>query len=280
MAKIQIGIGLGHGGAQPGAVGTLGGKTYLEKSLVRKMSPFLLGFLNGDGRFEAKTLNELCGKENDATWPPLRQRKDVEAMLKARDLSAIIIFHFDSSAKPSPCGWSFCYNSNRPGDRQFAQNYYEGARDSGNGLAMKIDVDGNRAERIKPRTDLALLKTEDIVQNLRLKGLGGKGAEDVALSIRQALDLHLRANPPWPLADTVRATLSKRNLAAHSAEALPVAEKIERTMMLAFAGGKPEMNLLLVECGFLSNIGDLAVAVGRPSDIAFVNFAAVSRCFP
>jgi len=282
MAKLQIGIGLGHGGKQPGASAVMNhegkNKIFLEKDLVRKMAPFLLDFLNNSGKFEAKTLNELCGKLNDATWQPVQQHKDVEAMLKSHDLAAIFVFHFDS-AVPTACGWSFCYNSGREGDMAFAQKYYEGARFQGSALSVKIDVEGNRTEHIKPRTDLAMLKIDDLVQNLEKAGLAPKAAQNVALSMKQAIDEHLRTAPARPLADTVRATLGKHRLSGYIGAALPLADKIERSMLLTVGKQKPQMNLLLVECGFLSNIGDLKAAVDRPSDIALVNYTAINNCF-
>lgn len=279
MAKIQIGIGQGHGGTQPGASGKLGGKAYLEKNLVRKMTPFLLDFLNNGEKFEAKTLNDLCGKASDATWAPIQQRKDVEAMLKTRDLAAIFAYHFDSSETASPCGWSVCYNSSRAGDMEFAQKYYEGARFQGNAASININVDGNRAEHIKPRTDLAMLKIDDLVQNLAKAGLGAGAAESVANAMKEAIGTHLRTMPNLPLADTVSAALNKRQLAQYSPMALPLAAKLERSMLLSLGNEKPKMNLLLIECGFMSNIGDLKVAVDQPADIALVNYTAINRCF-
>ena len=275
---IQIGIGLGHGGTQPGASGVLNKKTYLEKDLVRKTVPFLLDFLNNGGKFGAKTLNELCGKANDATWLPIQQHKDVEKLLKTRDLAAIFVYHFDSAA-PAACGWSFCYNSGRAGDKEFAQKYYEGARSQGNLLAPAISVDGNRAEHIKPRTGLAMLKIDDLAQNLTNAKLAPAAVAGVASAMKDAIDLHLRTAPNVPLADTVSTMLNSRALGKYAQIALPLADRLERSMLLSAGKGKPRMNLLLVECGFISNIGDLTVAVDRPADIALVNYTAINSCF-
>jgi N-acetylmuramoyl-L-alanine amidase len=279
MQKIQIGIGIGHGGTQPGASGVLAGKSYTERGLVRKIMPPLIDLLNNSGKFDAATLNKLCGKDDNATWPPIQQRKEVAKMLESRDLDAIIVYHFNSSTSVSARGWVVCYNSNRSNDYEFAQKYYDAALQEGGLLIPKIGVAGNRAERLQPRTDLAMLKIEDIVKNLQETKIPSVDIPKVAKAVMDSLNFQLRSGSKASLAGSFFQEMDPQNRTFYYAEAAPIVKKIERAAMFSAGAAKPEMNIILVEMGFLSNQGDLKAAVERPLDLAAINFAAIEKCF-
>ena len=280
MSLIKIGIGLGHGGNQPGASGTLAGKIYLEKDLIRKIAPPLIGKLNDSGKFDAATLNKLCGKDNDATWPPIQQRKDVAKMLEGSDLAAIVVLHFNSFTSASANGWVVCYNTDRKGDYEFAKKYYDAALEEGSLLSPAIDVLGNRTAALQPRTDLAMLKIEDIVKNLTGTKIPANAIESVAKAVMDSVDIKLRSGSKAYLATLFQEEMKSKGLSQHYKEAAPIVKAMERVALLSAGIEKPEMSIILVEMGFLSNQGNLTVAVERPLDLAAINFATIDKCFP